>query len=82
MSLPQVVIVSSLYVFLTIFIVWACVTQANRAVAFEDIAYAMSAGTVGELESRGDVAAALITAFGLAISASLKFMWDIRHPEE
>lgn len=51
------------------------------AVAFEDIAYAMSSGPVANLESRGDAAGGMLAAFALAISASFKFMWDVRHPK-
>lgn len=81
MNRSQILIVNSLYLFISSFTLWAIVTLNGRAAAFEDIAYKMSSGPVAELQSRGDVATAMISAFSLAIIATLKFMWDIRHPK-
>ncbi len=79
MTRSQVAIVNFLYLFMSISTLWSLVVISSRAAAFEDMAYAMSSGAVGDLQSRGDMAALIIGAYTLAISASLKFMWDVRH---
>lgn len=79
MTRSQVVIVNSLYLFMSLSTLWSLLVISNRAADFEDIAYAMSSGPVASLKSRGDVAVAMIVAFTIAITASLKFMWDVRH---
>jgi hypothetical protein len=81
MTRSQVTIVNTLYLFISTSTLWALLALADRAATFEDIAYAMTSGPVAELESRGDAAAGMMVAFALAIAASFKFMWDIRHPK-
>ena len=81
MTRAQVTLVNVLYVLMSAFLIWACREMALRAAVFEDTAYAMATGQVSELYARGDVAVAIIYAFSLALLASFKFMWDVRHPK-
>lgn len=81
MTRAQVTLVNVLYVLMSAFLIWACREMALRAAVFEDTAYAMATGPVSELYARGDVAVAIISAFSLALLASFKFMWDVRHPK-
>ena len=81
MTKAQVTLVNILYVLMSAFLIWACREMALRAAVFEDAAYAMATGPVSELYARGDVAVAIISAFSLALLASFKFMWDVRHPK-
>ena len=81
MTRAQVTLVNFLYVLMSAFLIWACREMALRAAVFEDTAYAMATGPVSELYARGDVAVAIISAFSLALLASFKFMWDVRHPK-
>ena len=81
MTRPQVGLINILYVLMCTFLIWACIEMTHRARVMEDAAYAMASGPVAELYSRGDVAISIILAFGLALLASFKFMWDIRHPK-
>lgn len=81
MTRSQIVIVNFLYLFMSISTLWSLLVISDRAADFEDIAYAMSSGPVANLKSRGDTAGVVLLAFTLAIVASLKFMWDVRHPK-
>ncbi len=81
MTRPQVTLINVLYVTMSAFLIWACREMALRAAIFEDTAYGMATGPVSELYARGDVAVAIISAFSLALLASFKFMWDVRHPK-
>lgn len=81
MTRAQVTLVNILYVLMSAFLIWACREMALRAAFFEDTAYALETSTFSELYARGDVAVAIISAFSLALLASLKFMWDVRHPK-
>jgi hypothetical protein len=76
---PQVTLINIIYIAMGGFVGWGCREMSLRASAFEDAAYKMASGPVGDLISRGEVATAIISSFGLAYLASLKFMWDIRH---
>lgn len=78
----QVVTINTLYIGMSGFLVWACVEMSRRADLFESTAYSMIDGPVGDLTARGDIAVGIISAFSLAIIATLKFMWDIRHPKD
>jgi hypothetical protein len=82
MTRQQVVLVNSIYLLMCSFTLWGCREMSLRAGTFEQEAYNLASGQLGELVSRGEVATAMITAFGLAMAASLKFMWDVRHPKE
>ena len=79
MTRSKVVIVNSLFLFMSITTLWSLIVISSRAAEFEDIAYAMISGPAANPESRGDVAVAVIVAFSVAVTASLKFMWDVRH---
>jgi len=81
MTRDQVMLISTLYVLMSSFIIWACREMSLRAAVLEDAGYALTNGPVAELYARGDVATAIISAFSLALIASLKFMWDVRHPK-
>ncbi|MEP0200917.1 MAG: hypothetical protein ABJ084_03790 [Halioglobus sp.] len=81
MTRAQVTLINILYVLMSAFLIWACREMAWRAAVFEDTAYSMATGPVSELYARGDVALAIISSFGLALLASFKFMWDVRHPK-
>ena len=78
----QVTLINLIYLLMGGFVGWGCREMTVRASIFEDSAYAMASGEIAQLSSRGEVAFAIITAFGLAMIASLKFMWDIRHPKK
>jgi hypothetical protein len=80
MTRQQVVLVNAIYLLMCSSALWGCREMSLRAGTFEQEAYNLASGQVGELVSRGEVATAMITAFGLAMAASLKFMWDVRHP--
>ena len=80
MTSSQVLIVNCLYVYISCFIGWSCVEMSKRATIFEEQAYAMSTGVIGDLESAGALAVWIVSALGLSLFASLQFMWDIRHP--
>jgi hypothetical protein len=78
----QVVLISMLYIGMSGFVTWGAVEMSTRAAVFEATGYSMATGEVATLVSRGDVAAGVISAFALCIFATLKFMWDIRHPKK
>ena len=81
MTRSQVILVNILYFYISSLVGWACIEMSKRASIFEEEAYALTTGPIGELISRGDVAIGIISALGLSLFASLKFMWDIRHPK-
>ena len=74
----QAVIVNSLYVLVSVFLVWAMFVLAQRGIEVATLAIDLS--TQRELGSTPNVARALIAVFGVCSLASLKFMWDVRHP--
>lgn len=77
----QVILINLIYILMGGFVGWGCREMTVRAAMFEDLAYSMATGELATQFSRGDIAHAIISAFGLAMIASLKFMWDIRHPK-
>ena len=77
---PQVIIVNSIYLLMSIFVLWGTVAMVGKAHGFEVIAYSMAGEAFDEFVPRGDIANSIAIIFSLAIVASLKFMWDIRHP--
>ena len=76
----QVIIVNSIYLLMTMFLLWGTVAMVGKAHGFEVIAYSMAGKEFDEFVPRGDIANSIAIIFGIAIVASLKFMWDIRHP--
>ena len=76
----QVIIVNSIYLLMSIFVLWGTVAMVGKAHGFEVIAYSMAGAAFDEFVPRGDIANSIAIIFGFAIVASLKFMWDIRHP--
>ncbi|MEP1473062.1 MAG: hypothetical protein ABJK25_18945 [Halieaceae bacterium] len=77
----QVILINLIYLLMGGFVGWGCREMTIRAALFEDVAYKMATGEIGAMASRGEVAFGIISAFSLAMIASLKFMWDIRHPK-
>ena len=75
----QAVIVNTLYVLVSVFLVWAMFVLAQRGIEVATLAIDLS--TQRELGSTPNVARALIGLFGVCSLASLKFMWDVRHPK-
>ena len=55
--------------------------MVERAASFEDIAYALAEGDLKDSDSKAEVGVAILAVFAVGIIASLKFMWDIRHPK-
>lgn len=82
MTRSQVIIINTLYILLSTFLLWGLVNMALRASLFEDIAYSMADGELAALSSQEGVAIGTVTIFGFAILASLKFMWDVRNSED
>ena len=81
MTRSQVIIINTLYILLSTFLLWGLVNMALRAASFEDIAYAMAEGELAAFSSQKGVALGVVTIFSFAILASLKFMWDVRRPD-
>ena len=75
----QAVIVNSLYILVSVYLVWGSFSLAERAIEHATIAIDMS--TQRELGPTPNVARALVALFGVCSLASLKFMWDVRHPK-
>ena len=74
----QAVIVNTLYVLVSVFLVWAMFVLAQRGI--EVAALAIDLSTQRDLGPTSNVARALVAMFGVCSLASLKFMWDVRHP--
>ena len=68
MTRGQVILVSTLSVLMSSFIIWACREMSLRAAVLEDAGYELASGSVAELYARGDVATAIISAFSLAVN--------------
>lgn len=82
MTRSQVIIINTLYIFLSTFLLWGLVNMALRAAGFEDIAYSMAEGELAAFSSQEGIAIGTVTVFGVAILASLKFMWDVRNSND
>ena len=79
MTHSQTVIVNSLYMLITIFLMWAMFVLVQRGNEMATLAIEMT--TQRTLGPTAYVALAIVGIFGACSLASLKFMWDIRHPE-
>lgn len=75
----QAIIVNTLFVLVSVFLVWGMFTLAERALEHATLAIDMS--TQRELGPTPNVARAIVAMFGVCSLASLKFMWDVRHPK-
>ena len=75
----QAVIANALYILVSVFLVWAMFVLSQRALEAATLAIDMS--TQRELGPTPNVALALVAIFGICSLASLKFMWDVRHPK-
>ena len=78
----QVVIVSSIYLLMSILVLWGSIEFVGKAEGFEIIAYSMAGKEFQGFLPRGDIGNSIMTVFGIAIIASLKFMWDVRNPKK
>ena len=79
MTHSQVVIVNSLFVLVSIFLLWGAFTLVQRAIEMATLAIDMSnQRTLGPTPA---VARAIVVIFGVCPLASLKFLWDVRHPK-
>lgn len=81
MTVAQVVIVNFVYLVMAFFVGYACVEMSTRAAAFEGLAYELADGRMGALSPRFDIAIGIVGAMGVCVVATLKFMWDVRHPK-
>ena len=79
MTHSQVVIVNSLFVLVSIFLLWGAFTLVQRAIEMATLAIDMSIQRT--LGPTPNVARAIVVIFGVCPLASLKFMWDVRHPK-
>ena len=79
MTHSQAVIVSSLFVLVSIFLLWGSFVLVQRAIEMATLAIDMS--TQRTLGPTPNVARAIVIIFGICSLASLKFMWDVRHPK-
>lgn len=80
MTSAQVSIVSSVYLLMILFVLYGTAAFVGKAHGFEEIAYSMAGEQLSSFVPRGDIALSIVVVFGIAILASLKFMWDVRHP--
>ena len=79
MTHSQAVIVNSLYTLVSIFLLWGTFVLVLRAIEMATLAIDMS--TQRTLGLTPNVARAIVVIFGVCSLASLKFMWDVRHPK-
>lgn len=77
----QVAIITVLYLLLSLFVLWATLNMVNRAADFENIAYGLASGELAQFTSKDDAGIAMVSIFAICLVASLKFMWDVRHPK-
>ena len=81
MTSSQVFIVNSVYLLMILLVLYGTAAFVGKAHGFEEIAYSMAGKEFDSFVPRGDIALSIVVIFGLAILASLKFMWDVRHPK-
>ncbi|MEP4484986.1 MAG: hypothetical protein ABJ013_05115 [Halioglobus sp.] len=81
MTVAQVVIVNFIYLIMTFFVGLACVEMSKRAALFEAAGYEIAVDQFVFLPPRFDIAMGILGAMGICVIATLKFMWDIRHPK-
>ena len=79
MTRSQVVIVNSLYILVSLFLLWGSFVLVLRAIEMATLAIDMS--NQRTLGPTPNVARAIVVIFGVCLLAGLKFMWDIRHPK-
>jgi len=77
----QVGIITTLYLLLSIFVLWATLNTVSRAADFENIAHGLASGELAQFTSKDDAGLAIVMIFAVCLVASLKFMWDVRHPK-
>jgi hypothetical protein len=77
----QVAIITALYLLLSTFVLWGTRNMIDRAADFEDVAYGLASGDLAQFTSKENVGLAIVAIFAICIIASLKFMWDVRHPK-
>lgn len=79
MTQSQAVIVSSLFILVSTFLLWGSFVLVQRAIEMATLAIDMS--TQRTLGPTPNVARAIVIIFGICPLAALKFMWDVRHPK-
>ena len=79
MTRSQNVIVTSLYLLISIFILWSMFTLVERSNEMAMLAIDMSKQRT--LGPKGYVAHPIAIVFAICTVASIKFMWDVRHPK-
>ena len=81
LNFQQVLIVNTVYLLMAMLVLYGTVAMVGKAHGFEVIAYSMAGEEFDGFIPRGDIANSIAAIFGIAILASLKFMWEIRHPK-
>ena len=76
----QVVIVNTLYVLLSTFLLMSTYNLSIRATEMAAIAIEMSDKRI--LTPQLWIPMGMITIFSFCLVASLNFMWDVRHPQD
>jgi hypothetical protein len=76
---PQVVIVNTLYLLLSTFLLMSTYNLSIRATEMAAIAIEMSDKRI--LTPQLWIPMGMISIFSFCLVASLKFMWDVRHPK-
>lgn len=76
----QVAIITALYLLLSIFVLWGTRNMIDKAADFEEAAYGLASGDLAQFTTGENVGLAIVAIFAICIVASLKFMWDVRHP--
>ncbi len=79
LSRPQVVIVNTLYLLLSTFLLMSIYNLSIRATEMAAIAIEMSDKRI--LTPQLWLPMGMISIFSFCLVASLKFMWDVRHPK-
>jgi hypothetical protein len=79
LSRPQVVIVNTLYLLLSTFLLISTYNLSIRATEMAAIAIEMSDKRI--LTPQLWIPMGMISTFTFCLVASLKFMWDVRHPK-
>ena len=79
MTHSQSVLINILYIGFASFLVLSFFAFSQSAIHLDALAYEMS--TQRSIEPRPELAYAVGIFMGFCVLASLKFMWDIRHPQ-
>lgn len=80
MTVAQVTIVNTLYILIYTLILGSNYTLTTRATEMAELSIQKSTERV--LGPTPELPILLVIVFGFCVLASLKFMWDVRHPKE